>query len=73
MAILQDLENIIDMFSLLIKETKDTNLKEILSKQQKDYIDYKDDIEIDADTNIFQLLDEECHYDDLWRENKKLD
>lgn len=48
---LEDLENIVDTLSVLISETECKDLKELLSEQQYEYIQEKEEIE----TNLREM------------------
>ena len=70
-----ELNTIYNTLDKLIEETKDqdvidtfkTDLMQIMF-DAKDMIDEIDDeLYIEEDDDVFELINEECYYDDIWR------
>lgn len=70
-----ELSTIYNTLDKLIEETKDedvidafkTDLMQIMfdAKDKMDEID--DELYIEEDDDVFELINEECYYDDIWR------
>ena len=70
-----ELNTIYNTLDKLIEETKDqdvidafkTDLMQIMfdAKDMMDEID--DELYIEEDDDVFELINEECYYDDIWR------